>query len=207
MGGATVCRVAAPRARSSACCTVPGCGVSSDAGVGSLNTLLDPGDLVIADDFVDMTTQRDDLGAVVGEHLSSCASRCVRPGARRLRLRPGVSHPAAGFFRAASTWSRRARASNRRPKCAFCARWATSVGQSFTPEVWLARDIGACYAGFYVVVNHAEGVVKEWEHEELARIFRDDAELVGRILLAALADWPHDSACRCQELRKPTLLR
>jgi 5'-methylthioadenosine phosphorylase len=81
------------------------------------------------------------------------------------------------------------------------------VGQSFTPEVWLARDIGACYAGVYVVVNHAEGVAGEWEHEELARIFRDDADLMGRILLAALVAWPRDGACRCRELRKPTLLR
>ncbi len=81
------------------------------------------------------------------------------------------------------------------------------VGQSFSPEVWLARDIGACYAGVYVVVNYGEGVVRDWEHEELARIFREDAGLMGRILLDALAVLPDDDACACRELRKPTLLR
>ncbi len=80
------------------------------------------------------------------------------------------------------------------------------VGQSFCPEVWLARDIGACYAGIYLIVNYAEGVVREWEHEVLERMFRDDAELVGGILLTALASLPADDACRCRELRKPTLL-
>jgi 5'-methylthioadenosine phosphorylase len=81
------------------------------------------------------------------------------------------------------------------------------VGQSFSPEVWLARDIGACYAGIYVIVNYGEGVVREWEHDELRRIFHEDAGLMGRILLDALAALPEDDGCRCREFRKPTLLR
>ena len=43
--------------------------ILSDAGVGSLNQLLDPGDLVVPDDFVDRTTDRDGLGAIIGDHL------------------------------------------------------------------------------------------------------------------------------------------
>ena len=43
--------------------------ILSDAGVGSLNHLLDPGDLVVVDDFVDQTTDRDRYGVVVGDHL------------------------------------------------------------------------------------------------------------------------------------------
>jgi len=80
------------------------------------------------------------------------------------------------------------------------------VGQSFCPEVWLARDIGACYAGIYLIVNYGEGVVREWEHDVLAQIFHEDAGLMGRILLHALAALPDDDDCHCRELRKPTLL-
>ena len=80
------------------------------------------------------------------------------------------------------------------------------VGQSFCPEVWLARDIGACYAGIYLIVNYAEGVVQEWEHDVLAQFFREDANLMGRILLSALTALPDDDQCHCRELRKPTLL-
>jgi 5'-methylthioadenosine phosphorylase len=36
--------------------------ILGDAGVGSLNHLLDPGDLVIPDDFVDVTSQRAGQG-------------------------------------------------------------------------------------------------------------------------------------------------
>src|SRR5690606_5701563 len=80
------------------------------------------------------------------------------------------------------------------------------VGQSFCPEVWLARDIDACYAGIYLVVNYGEGVVRDWEHEVLARHFREDAALMGRVLLDALAALPPGADCGCRELRKPTLL-
>ncbi len=81
------------------------------------------------------------------------------------------------------------------------------IGQSFVPEVWLARDIGACYAGIYIVVNYGEGIVKPWEHRELERIFHDDAELIGRILLEALDLLPEEGGCHCRDLRKATLLR
>ena len=82
------------------------------------------------------------------------------------------------------------------------------IGQSFSPEVWLARDIGACYAGVYLIVNYGEGVVADWSHDELKRRFTDDAAVVGRVVLDAAAALPDDeSGCRCRELRKPTLLR
>jgi 5'-methylthioadenosine phosphorylase len=80
------------------------------------------------------------------------------------------------------------------------------VGQSLSPEAWLARDIGACYAALQIVVNYGEGVVAPWSHEELARIFHNDAVLIGGIMLEALAALPDDDACHCLELRKPTLL-
>jgi 5'-methylthioadenosine phosphorylase len=181
--------------------------ILSDAGVGSLNALLDPGDLVIADDFVDMTTQRDDQGAVLGEHLlimrePVCAAGREALGAAARSLAPGRRLFPRGVYVVTEGPRFESPAEVR-----FLRTLGDIVGQSFAPEVWLARDIGACYAGIYVVVNHAEGVAGEWKHEELARIFHDDADLMGRILLAALAAWPRDGACRCRELRKPTLLR
>ena len=181
--------------------------ILSDAGVGSLNHLLDPGDLVVVDDFVDMTTDRDRYGVVAGDHL--------------LIMRDAVC--AAG--REALVAAARRRAAERRvftrgtyvvtegprfespAEIRFLQTLGDVVGQSFCPEVWLARDIGACYAGVYLIVNYGEGVVREWEHEVLAQIFHEDAGLMGRILLDALAALPPGDDCHCRELRKPTLLR
>jgi 5'-methylthioadenosine phosphorylase len=181
--------------------------ILADAGVGSLNRLLDPGDLVIADDFVDRTTDRDRGGAVCGDHLlimrepvCPVCREALRLAAKRLapdrRLFPrGVYVVTEGprFESPAEVDQLR--------------HQGDIIGQSFVPEVWLARDIGACYAGIYVVVNYGEGVVRAWEHEELARIFYDDARLIGRILLEAISQLPLDGDCQCRNLRKPSLLR
>jgi 5'-methylthioadenosine phosphorylase len=80
------------------------------------------------------------------------------------------------------------------------------VGQSLAPEVFLARDIGACYAGIYIVANYAEGVVRDWEHDELKAVFFEESETIARIVLDAVSSAPLDGACGCMELRKPSLL-
>lgn len=180
--------------------------ILSDAGVGSLNHLLDPGDLVVVDDFVDTTTDRDRYGVVVGDHLlimrdAVCGSgREALAGAAR-RLAPERRLFTRGTYVVTEGPRFESPAEVR-----FLQTLGDVVGQSICPEVWLARDIGACYAGIYLIVNYGEGVVRDWEHEVLAAMFRDDAALMARILLDALAALPEDDACHCRELRKPTLL-
>jgi purine nucleoside phosphorylase len=180
--------------------------ILSDAGVGSLNHLLDPGDLVVVDDFVDQTTDRDRYGMVAGHHLlimrdPACAVEREALVAAARRLAPSRRLFTRGTYVVTEGPRFESPAEVR-----HLQSMGDVVGQSFSPEVWLARDIGACYAGIYVVVNYGEGVVQEWQHDVLAEIFHEDAALVGSILLHALADLPDDDDCHCRELRKPTLL-
>ena len=180
--------------------------ILSDAGVGSLDHLLDPGDLVVVDDFVDRTTDRDRYGVVAGGHLlimrdPVCAAgrEALVGAARRLAPERRVFTRGTYVVTEGPRFESPAEVRALQPL-------GDVVGQSFSPEVWLARDIGACYAGVYLIVNYAEGVVREWEHDVLAQIFHEDAGLMGRILLEALEALPADDACLCRELRKPTLL-
>ena len=84
---------------------------------------------------------------------------------------------------------------------------ADIVGQSLAPEVYLAREIGACYANLSFVVNYGEGL-KVWSHAVMKNIFFDDAQLIGNILLDALKNLDADKkSCHCRELRKETLLK
>jgi 5'-methylthioadenosine phosphorylase len=80
------------------------------------------------------------------------------------------------------------------------------IGQTVCPEVYLAREIGACYAGIYLVVNRAEGVGEDWEHEELTDIFFNEASTMGRIIIEALRT-KRSMTCNCGTLRKETLLK
>jgi len=60
------------------------------------------------------------------------------------------------------------------------------IGQSLCPEVYLAREIGACYAGIYLIVNRAEGIGPDWRHSELKAIFYEEAVTVGKIIIGSL---------------------
>ncbi len=83
------------------------------------------------------------------------------------------------------------------------------IGQSLCPEVYLSREIGACYAGIYLVVNQAEGVGSEWSHNELRKIFYQEATNVGRIILEGFKQIKqiYRKECQCSKLRKKTLLK
>ena len=179
--------------------------VLSEAGVGSLNHLLDPGDLVVCDDFVDLTTGRAGEG-VVGDHLLIMRDALCATGRETLRVAAQQRAPDRRLF------SRGVYVVTEGPRFETPAEvrhlqtLGDVVGQSLSPEAWLARDIGVCYAGLQIVVNYGEGVVEAWSHDELARIFSADAPLIGGIVLEALAAWSDRGDCSCAALRKPTLL-
>lgn len=179
--------------------------VLSEAGVGSLNHLLDSGDLVVCDDFVDRTTARDGE-PVVGGHLLVMREPLCAGGREALRVAAQRLASARRLFPRGVYVVTEGPRFETRAEVRHLQTLGDVVGQSLVPEVWLARDIGACYANLSLVVNRAEGVVDDWSHDELARIFQDDAPMVGGIVLEALAAWSGPRDCGCRELRKPTLL-
>jgi 5'-methylthioadenosine phosphorylase len=82
------------------------------------------------------------------------------------------------------------------------------IGQSLCPEVYLAREIGACYAGIYLMVNRAEGIQPDWSHRELKDIFYREAINVGKIIIESIQQIKKKKkTCQCSRLRKKTLLQ
>lgn len=177
--------------------------VISDGGVGSLNHLLDPRDVVVPDDFIDLTVRQDIY--VRGDHLLIMRQPVCPPLAERLAT---VAEPAfQRVFRRGTYLVTDGPRFESVAEVDYMKRLGGDIiGQSFCPEVVLARDIGACFAGIYMVVNYAEGVVKEWEHSELRAIFDEEADAIARCVLDTVATLDMDSACACGDLRKPSLL-
>lgn len=177
--------------------------ILAEGGVGSINRLLDLKDFVIADDYIDLSMRRDvDLG---GPYLL-VMRRALCP-----EVRKALAGAAAGVRR---TFDRGVYANtdgrhfeSPAEVAAMRQMGADIVGQSICPEVYLAREIGACYAGLYMVVNYAEGVIRDWEHRDLTEIFYGESLTVGRILIEALRALPPERGCQCQSLRKNTLLK
>jgi 5'-methylthioadenosine phosphorylase len=177
--------------------------VLSDGGVGTLNHLLDPRDVVIPNDFIDLTTRQDIY--VRGDHLL-IMRRPICPDLAE-HLYAGAS---AEFSR---VFKRGTYLVTDGPRFESVAEvdymrglGGDIIGQSLAPEVVLARDIGACYAGIYIVVNYGEGVVREWEHGELKAVFFEESATIARVVLDAIADADLGDSCGCMEFRKPSLL-
>ncbi len=182
--------------------------VLAEGGVGAINHLLNPRDIVIPHDYIDFSLRKDvSLG---GEYLL-IMREALCPYLRKI------------FFKAAGNLSSRkvfdrgiyVNTEGRHFESPseiemFSHLKADVVGQSVCPEVYLSREIGACYSGLYLVVNFAEGIVKDWEHEELKDIFYNEARRIGEILLEALSllfkDNKLKKECNCEDLRKKTLL-
>ena len=177
--------------------------VLADGGVGSLNHLLDPRDVVLPDDFIDLTMRQDIY--VRGDHLLIMRDPVCPDLHDRLH--------SAAKSRFDRVFSRGTYLVTDGPRFESVAEvdymkrlGADVIGQSFAPEVVLARDIGACYAGIYMVVNYAEGVVKEWKHAELEAIFHDQAQAISQCVVDTIAETRMDVDCGCSDLRKPSLL-
>ncbi len=178
--------------------------IISEAGVGSLNPLLDPRDIVIPDDFVDLTTHRDPQPVAGGNLLIMRKPVCAALAAS---LEEAAAGRARGrvFGRGTCVVTEGPRFESR-AEIRMMQPLGDIIGQSMCPEVWLARDIGACYAALYLVVNYAEGVVTEWDHGLLKAIFEEDAVTQGRIIMEAIDSLDDGYDCSCGEMRKPTLL-
>lgn len=177
--------------------------VLADGGVGSLNHLLDPRDVVLPNDFVDLSIKQDIY--VRGDHLL-IMRQPICPDLHA-HLYSAASEQFPRVFRRGTYLVTDGPRFESVAEVDYMKRLGADViGQSLAPEVFLARDIGACYAGIYIVVNYAEGVVREWEHNELKAIFFDESATVSRCVLDAIADADLSAACGCMEFRKPSLL-
>ena len=177
--------------------------VIADGGVGSLNHLLDPRDIVVPNDFIDLTVKQDIY--VRGDHLLVMRQPICPSIAKHL-----YEGSSAVFDR---VYGRGTYLVTDGPRFESVAEvdymkrlGGDIIGQSLAPEVFLARDIGACYAGVYIVVNYGEGVVRDWEHAELRSIFFDESETIARVVLDAAAAIDMDAECGCMSMRTPSLL-
>ncbi|MBI5230571.1 MAG: MTAP family purine nucleoside phosphorylase [Coriobacteriales bacterium] len=177
--------------------------VISDGGVGSLNHLLDPRDIVIPNDFIDLTVKKDIY--VRGDHLLIMRQPVCPTLANHLYM--GASERFGRVYRRGTYLVTDGPRFESVAEVDYMRRLGGDViGQSFAPEVVLARDIGACFAGIYIVVNYGEGVVRDWEHEELKTIFFDESETIARIVIDTVAESDIADDCGCMDFRKPSLL-
>lgn len=177
-----------------------------EGGVGAINYLLDPRDIVIPHDYMDFSVRKD-VGLEDKHLLIMRNALCpeMRRGLKELFVKDWSSGKV--FDRGIYVNTDGRHFESPAEVLAFKQMGGDVVGQSISPEVYLAREIGACYAGVYLVVNYAEGIVTPWQHEELEDIFYSQSITLGRLMFDFLRGLSIESTCQCKDLRKETLLK
>ena len=169
-----------------------------------MNPLLDPRDFLIPDDYLDLSVRKDVM--LDGRYLLVMRDALCAELRQTLIEETKKRYTGRIFDRGiyAVTDGRHFESP---AEIAMMQGHADIVGQSLAPEVYLAREIGACYAGLYFVVNYGEGI-RPWSHDTLEQIFYDDAPMIGDILLATIRSVSaEETSCPCRSLRKETLLK
>lgn len=178
--------------------------VIAEGGVGSINHLLDPRDFVIPHDYIDLSLRKD-VG--LEGHYLLIMRDALCPSIRGALTETARRHTPGRIFNRGVYAVTEGRHFESPAEIAMLKGHADIVGQSLCPEVYLAREIGACFAGLYFVVNYGEGVVKDWSHGELSDIFYNDAPMISRVVLDTIRSLKNAPACQCAALRKETLLK
>ena len=179
--------------------------IIAEGGVGTINHLMDIRDFMIPDDYLDMSVRKD-VGLEGRYLLVMRDALCTQMRAELIEQTR--KHFDGRIFTRGIYANTDGRHFESPAEIAMLKGHADIVGQSICPEVYLAREIGACYAGLYYTVNYGEGIVKSWSHDDLEAIFYDDAPMISKIILNTIRNLPFDGdTCECKDLRKETLLK
>ena len=171
--------------------------IVTDDNMGSLNPLLDPGDLVVCHDFLDLHKQAS-VAPLEGKLVRLREPYC--PSLRRLILEGARSSEAGGgrlFRRGVYAVSHGTRFESPAEVAMYRQLGGDIVGYSLVPAIYLARAIGACYAGLYLVSNYGEGLIEDWDHASVWQESDAIAPRMGRILLDVLKRAPLPPECGC----------
>lgn len=179
--------------------------IISEGGVGTVNKLLDLRDFIIPDDYLDLSMRKDVM--LDGRYLL-IMREALCPEMRKALITATKKRFTGRIFTRGTYAVTDGRHFESPAEVAMMNGQADIVGQSMAPEVYLAREIGACYAGLYFTVNYGEGIQEKWSHQDMADIFYDDAPMIGEIILETIRQIDADDRhCECINLRKETLLK
>ncbi|MCR5176899.1 MAG: MTAP family purine nucleoside phosphorylase [Anaerovibrio sp.] len=179
--------------------------IISEGGVGTVNKLLDLRDFIIPDDYLDLSVRKDVM--LDGRYLLVMRD-ALCPELREALIAATKKRFAGRIFTRGTYAVTDGRHFESPAEIAMLNGHADIVGQSIAPEVYLAREIGACYAGLYFTVNYGEGIREKWSHHDMSDIFYDDAPMIGQIILETIRNVDAEERnCECLSLRKETLLK
>lgn len=172
--------------------------VAATAAVGSLRPEVEPGTVVIVDQFLDFTRQRPftffEDGAVVHTDFTEPYCPEIRSALLHAAARQGLPVRPSGCY-AGMEGPRYESAAEVR---ALAMLGGDVVGMTGLPEAVLAREAGICFATVAVVTNPGAGLAAApLSHEEVVTVMAALRPRVLRLMVEALVALPAHRACPC----------
>jgi 5'-methylthioadenosine phosphorylase len=169
--------------------------------VGSLTTALQPGTLVVPDQIVDRTTNREQTYYHTDRavHVPFADPYC--PAGRRQAI---TAARASGWVTADSgtlVVIEGPRFSSRAESQWYAAQGWTLVGMTGHPEAVLARELALCYTPLSLVTDTDAGVA-EGEgvtQEEVLRTFGQNVARMRELVLTIITALPAERSCPCAD--------
>jgi 5'-methylthioadenosine phosphorylase len=171
--------------------------IIADGSAGSVNPLLDTGDIVIPHDLIDLS-KRPSSAHLFTDHMvrmNDALCPCLRK-----KLFDFSDKEYKRVF------SRGIYCNSEPPRFETAAEIQMErllggdiTGHTMAAEASLARAIGACFAGVYIISNYAEGVKKEgWTSANMFEHYYDCGVRIGRIVLNTILSVETQTAgCSC----------
>lgn len=174
--------------------------VLATAAVGSLNSELQPGEIVLVDQFLDFTKSRPVTFYEGGEdgvlHVDVTNPYCtdvyrhLKKTAERLQI--------AVHDKGTYVCTEGPRYETAAEICMFQKLGGDLVGMTSVPEVVLAREAGLCYATLAVVTNFAAGISPRLlSHQEVMEMMGRCQAALRRIIFTAIESLPEERSCTC----------
>lgn len=181
--------------------------VIGPCAAGSLKPEIKPGDFVICDQYVNLTSGRKDTfyDGPITTHISSADPYC--PQLREIAIecckKLGLSFHSKGTVVVIQgpRFSTKAE-----------SRWFRSLGWEVInmtqyPEVTLARELEMCYVNISLITDYDTGLegdpnIKPVTHEEVMRIFQENIDRLKSLIIEIIRSIPEERTCPCSNILK-----
>ena len=180
-------------------------GIFSIGTVGSMKKTIQPGDLVLPHDFIDVTKSRtqtffDDRRVHVDMTEPFCPSlrNALQNSCENI---PDVTVHKRGVYLATEGPRLETVA-----EIKLYSTVADIVGMTIVPEVVLAREKGMCFASLCLVCNMAAGLQNRLTADEIASMYKQKEPVISKILLSTIQSLDENQSCHCPvDVSKATL--
>ena len=175
--------------------------------VGSLQESIQPGDLVILDQFVDRTKGRIDTfyDGPIATHVSTAFPYCSK--LRVLAKKQAQKEKITIHEKGTVVVIQGPRFSTAAESVWFGKMGWETINMTQYPEVALAREKEICYCALAFVTDYDAGVISSQKVEpvttqEVIKIFKKNTKIAKKIVFNMIKNWPKKTSCSCQKSLK-----